>query len=102
MPFSTKEFRYYFSIQRDDLASYGRYLSDQSILVSFVHLRKSVDRKRSFLEILKKHRGPVMLDSGAFTNFTKPGTVKYDEWLEFAKEAKSWATELIQFDDLRS
>lgn len=93
---SPKDFTYYFAVESASYTVYGPYLQKQAVLISYVYLNG-----KKAAEPFKTHTGPVMLDSGGFTNFIKPGTVKFEEWLEFVK-ANKWFHEVVQFDDLRS
>ena len=100
--YSSNDFRYYFAMKLSDYSSLAKWLKGADVLASFTFLRQSQDKSGKYLDLLKKHSGHVMIDSGAFTNFHKPGTVGYDEWLEFMKDNKSWADEYIQFDSIKS
>jgi len=99
---SKKSFYYYFAVDKSDYAQFAEYFQGQDILVSFAFLNERSDKKGNLLTSIKKHRGRVMLDSGGFTNFSTPGTVHFEEWLDFMKSEKSWADEYVQFDDLAS
>ena len=62
--------------------------------------------KRGLSDELKKairnNRCKMMVDSGAFSNFAKPGTVSIDEYMKFLEENRSFCHEYITFDDMRS
>lgn len=99
------DFHYYFAVDLGDYKRFGKYLQDANVLASYVHLDgagRNPEKEHAFLNALKAHPGRVMIDSGGFTNFTTPGTVKFEDWLEFTKANHKWVDEYVQFDDLRS
>ena len=97
----SSEFHFYFATDPAEYKRYERLLKSANLLVSVAYL-KSVRDFDTFVDKMKKHKGRVILDSGAFTNFEKPGFVKFEEWAEFVKAHSGWLTEYIQFDDLKS
>jgi DNA adenine methylase len=100
---SASDFHYYFAMWPSDWTPLvEKVLAKEDILISFNHLSKRADPNGKLLDRVKNHPGRVMLDSGAFANFSSPGKVSFDEWLEFVKEYQGLFSELIMFDDLRS
>lgn len=96
------DFHFYFAVDPGSYARYNGLFKSADILVSIAYL-KSAKRLETFVEsIQKSHKGRVILDSGAYTNFAKPGFITFDEWTAFVKSHGKWLTEYIQFDDLRS
>jgi len=102
MGYGVKDFHYYFAVDRADYRKFGHLLQGGDILVSYVYLREAADKKGEFLADVKAHKGRVMLDSGGFTNFFTPGSVKFKDWADFVKSNQSWLDEVVQFDDLKS
>jgi len=102
MALSHKDFFYYVEMNPAHWRRFAHILQGEDVLISFIHLTKKKDPRRTFTEELKKHSGRVMIDSGGFSNFTRPGTVRFDEWAEYVKDAKSWCDEYVTFDDLGS
>lgn len=102
MAIKPEDFHYYFAIDKGDYLKFQEHFDGADILVSFVYLTEKKDKSGKFRDLIAKHNGRVMIDSGGFTNFTTPGTVKFEEWIEFAKDANEWASEYVQFDDLSS
>ncbi len=98
--FPLKEFRYYFATDSGEYGTYERYFHGEDILLSYAYLAKP--KSREFLDKIRKRKGRVMIDSGGFTNFTAPGTVKFEAWRDFMLEHKGWVDEYVQLDDLRS
>lgn len=104
-PMGPKDFHYYFAIDAGDYYRFEKYWKGQALLTSFATLDekgRDPEKEHRFLTALKGHDGLVMVDSGGFTNFTKPGTVQFDDWLKFMKAHKGWVDEYVTFDDLRS
>lgn len=99
---SKKDFHYYLAIDGEYYRRYAPLFKGEDILFSIAFLDKTEEKNQEFLDKLRKHQGHVMLDSGDFTNFNKPGTVTFDQWLDFVKKNKSVCHEYVQFDDLRS
>lgn len=71
----------------------------KSILVSYAYFKKGLPGILE--ERLKKKQVNVMLDSGAYTNFSKPGTVTLEGYSEYLKSYKDLVTEYIVLDDLK-
>jgi hypothetical protein len=74
-------------------------------LVSFAHFCHSERAACSAVDIVKSikrngHR--VFLDSGAFTNMSRPGTVKLDQYCEFLKSEQKYFDEVCMLDDIVS
>jgi len=72
----------------------------RSILVSFAHFKKKLPDR--LVAAAKKGTIHLMLDSGAFTNATKPGHVTLPEYIDFVKSHKSLLTEYVTLDDLKA
>ena len=102
MSISSKDFEYYFAVDGNDYRQYSEYLQGEGVLISYAFFEAKHDKNGRYLDMVKKHKGRVMMDSGGFTNFTTPGSVKFEAWLDFMKSEKGWVDEYIQFDDLKS
>lgn len=72
-----------------------------SVLVSFAYMSDSL---AEFLaDSVKKGRlKHVMIDSGAFTNYSKPGTVTLPDYMKFLEDWAPEVTEYAVLDNLRS
>lgn len=101
-PFKPTDFRYYFAVDRGDYRRFEEEFDGFDVLVSFVYLTEKKDKAGKFRDMIQGRNGNVMIDSGGFTNFTKPGTVRFEEWSEFMTDARKWADEYVMFDDLTS
>lgn len=71
----------------------------KSILVSYAYCKSGIPEMLG--EAARAGRINLMLDSGAFTNFNKPGTVKLEEYMEFLKAHANEVTEYVVLDDIR-
>ena len=96
MGFSSKEFKYYFATDLSKLREHERLFASEDVLISLAFMLRSSEESKS---VLKRIRGDIMLDSGAFTNVKKPGTVSFDQWADFVKANAGQFKEFIQFDD---
>ncbi len=63
---------------------------------------QSVKNLHDTISLLAKRGYKVMLDSGAFTNFQKPGHVTLNQYVDYLNAHKEHWSEYITFDDLAS
>lgn len=68
-------------------------------LISYAYFKKLPDE---MVRDVKSGRIQLMADSGAFTNFSKPGHVTIEGYMEWLKEHKHLFREYVTFDNLRS
>lgn len=99
--------RYYFSMAPCQIRLCMENEIYVDTLISFIWLTNKVAKARGAdaHDIIKQGRdkGKVfMLDSGGFTNFQKPGTVKIEQYCEYLKSHKDIWSEYVTFDDLAS
>lgn len=69
----------------------------KSILVSYAYFKKGLPD--NLLKAAKNPNFNLLLDSGAYTNLSKPGTVELPAYVDFVKSYKDVLTEYIVLDD---
>jgi len=74
----------------------------EHVLVTFAEHVQSGKINPDLMEAAKEGRLKLMLDSGAFTNFSKPGFVSLKAFRGFLEGHANRFSEIVTFDDLRS
>lgn len=94
---------YYFSVGgMSALKKFADHGIKADVLVSFAHMTKDSHKHCERVIGYRKQAGTkVMLDSGAFTNFQKPGTVTLEMYREFLKAHAPCFDEMITLDDIK-
>ena len=94
---------YYFSVGgMSALKKFADHGIKADVLVSFAHMTKDSHKHCERVIAYRKQAGTkVMLDSGAFTNFQKPGTVTLEMYREFLKAHAPCFDEMITLDDIK-
>jgi len=73
----------------------------KSVLISYAYMSKGLPE--FLVDLVKKGKlTHVMVDSGAFTNYSKPGTVTLPDYMKFLEDWAPEVTEYAVLDNLRS
>lgn len=99
-----KWLNYYFAMPPSQLKFFEANGLSCNALISFAYMSKRsiTGDFHNILKLWKAKGSKFMLDSGAFTNFRKPDTVRIEPYIEYLQSFCSCWDEYITLDDLAS
>lgn len=71
-----------------------------NVLVSYAFFKRGIPDEA--LKLCADGKLQIMLDSGGFTNFHKPGSITVEAYAEFLDEYAGKVTECVSLDDIKS
>jgi hypothetical protein len=93
---------YYFAVDPGEMSLLLRNGVKCNVLVSYAFFKGREEVAHKLTDQIKAAGKRLMLDSGAFSNVQRPGTVSLEQYEAYLKEHRKRWTEYVTFDDLCS